>query len=281
MSASAFPAGPAEERRFFDSAACSLYGALYRGVRPGAPLVLFCNAFAENYSEWRAEVIGARMIAERGYPAFSYHPRAHGDSTGNPEEMTFEGLVDDAMAAADHALRRSGASRLVWVGIRFGALVAAEAMRRRRDAVGLALWEPVITARDHFRKLMRHVLYYELSQGHRPSMTVDQMTERLDREGKVALLGFDLYRKFNQSVIEADLARNLENWRGPTLIAQFQRHSGLSRDHRGLKRILERRGAQVRAALFTSEPGSDSGGDPWLSPEDLARQMGEWLDGLG
>jgi len=39
--------------------------------------------------------------------------------------VTFEGLVEDALAAAEYARRVSGASEVVWVAVRFGALVAA------------------------------------------------------------------------------------------------------------------------------------------------------------
>lgn len=113
--------------------------------------------------------------------------------------MTFEGLIEDAVNAAAWARNRSGASQIVWVGIRFGALVAAHAIRRTADSIGLALWEPVLSARDYFLKSMRHVMYYEMSQGDRPSLTVDQMSERLKREGKISVLGFDLYRKFFES----------------------------------------------------------------------------------
>ena len=115
------------------------------------------------------------------------------------EDVTFEDLIDDAVNAATYARARSGASQIVWVGIRFGALVAAHAIRRIADSTALALWEPALSARDYLLKSMRHVIYYELSLGERPSLTVDQMSERLKREGKISLLGFDLYRKFFES----------------------------------------------------------------------------------
>jgi uncharacterized protein len=136
--------GLTEERVFFEASGRPLYGVLRRGLRPDAPLVLFCNSFAADHdAKWRAEVVGSRAAAERGYVTFSYHPRGHGDSAGNFAEVTFEGLLEDAQSAARCALQMAGASRIVWVGIRFGALVAAEAARQRKDAVALAFWEPI------------------------------------------------------------------------------------------------------------------------------------------
>jgi pimeloyl-ACP methyl ester carboxylesterase len=265
-----------QDRRYFESDGRPLYSVRHRGEKCGAPLVVFCNSFTENHWEWRAEVIAAEILAARGYPTFSYHPRAHGDSAGDLADVTFEGLIDDAVNAATYSRDRCNASRIVWVGIRFGALVAAEAMRRLGDSIGLALWEPVQSARDYFRKSMRHVMYYEVSQGDRPSMMVDQMIERLARGGKIALLGFDLHRRFFESADNADLLRTLEHWRGPTLIAQFQKHSLLSRENRQLRETLMRRGLSVRTALHREAGGRD----PWWTPEGIAHQMGDWLDEL-
>ena len=265
-----------EERRYFDSDGRPLYGVMYRAERPGAPIVLFSNSFSENHCEARAEAIAARIIAAKGYSAFLYHPRAHGDSTGDLEDVTFEGLIEDAVNAATYARNRSGASQIVWVGIRFGALVAAHAIRRVADSTGLALWEPVLSARDYFTKSMRHVIYYEMSQGDRPSLTVDQMSERLKREGKISVLGFDLHRKFFESAEQLELLDALQPWRGPTLIAQFQKHSRLSREHNRLLETLAGRGLSVRAVLHRGPDGIDS----WWTPEGIARQTGDWLDEL-
>ncbi len=264
-----------EERRYFESDGRPLYGVMHR-ARRGALLVVFCNSFSENHCEGRAEAIAARIVAANGYSAFLYHPRAHGDSAGDLEDVTFEGLIEDAVNAATYARSRCDAPQIVWVGVRFGALVAAHAIRRITDSIGLALWEPVLSARDYFLKSMRHVMYYEMSQGERPSLTVDQMSERLKREGKISVLGFDLYRKFFESAQGVDLLDALQPWRGPTLIAQFQKHSRLSREHNRLRETLVRRGLSVRALLHRGPGGSD----PWWTPEAIARQTGDWLDEL-
>lgn len=265
-----------EERRYFESDGRPLYAVMHRAERASAPLVLFCNSFSENHCEGRAEAIAARIVAANGYSAFLYHPRAHGDSAGDLEDVTFEDLIDDAVNAATYARSRSDGSQIVWVGIRFGALVAAHAIRRIDGSAGLALWEPVLSAREYFLKAMRHVMYSEIAQGDRPPLTVDQMKERLMREGKISVLGFDIYRKFFESAQEAELLDALQGWRGPTLIAQFQNHSRLSREHNRLRETLVRRGVSVRAVLHRESEGSD----PWWTPEEIARQTGEWLDGL-
>ncbi len=272
---------PREERGFFDSAGCPLYGVLRRGSRPGGPLVLFCNAFAQDLAvNWRQEILAARELTARGYPTFSYHPRAHGDSAGNFDDLTLDGLVADALAAADHALAAIGASRVVWNGIRFGALVAAEAMSRRADTIGLSLWEPIHSAGQYLRSLMRGVLFREVARGNQPALTVDQMVEQVEREGSADALQTEIYRTFYRSAIAADLAHSLETWHGPTMLVQIRKRPTLAAEHQRLKESLERRGAEVRTAFVNEDPPWDIGDDGGWDPRELARQTGEWLDGL-
>jgi pimeloyl-ACP methyl ester carboxylesterase len=269
------------ERHFFRSGEHSIYASSRAGARTDAPLILFCNGFAQDHVfNWRAEVLGARTLAERGYPTFSYHPRAHGDSSGDFESLTFLDLVADARAAAAEGLRRTGASRVVWVGIRFGALVAAAALLGRRDTAALALWEPTSRAQDYFRMMMRRVLFFELSRGRRSSLTVEKMVAELGGGRSVALLGFDLHAAFYRSALEVDLLKDLESWRGPTLIAQIQRRKELAREHLRIKTALEGRGAKVFATLIDEEPNWDNGFEATWTLEGLSQRMGEWLDGI-
>jgi pimeloyl-ACP methyl ester carboxylesterase len=267
-----------EERFFFESDSRPLYAVLRRGSRANAPAVIFCNCLSENYWEWRAESVAAQMLAQAGYTTLSFHPRAHGDSAGDPADMTIDGLVDDALAASDLVRSRSGAAQVAWVGIRFGAIVAAGAIARSSAAAAFALWEPVVEPTDYFAKLMRHVLYYELSQGMRPSVTVEEMRGRLEQEGRVPVLTFDLYRKFTASASDLDLPGLLENWRGPAFLSQFQAHSKLSRENFRLKEILESRGIRVTAA---AESQASAQRDSWQHPESRIDHLRNWLDGLG
>jgi len=273
---------PDEDRHFFASAGHALYGVLRPGTRPNAPLIMFCNSFAADQdAKWRAEVIGAREATARGFTTFSYHPRGHGDSSGNFASITFDDLVDDALNAAQHALERSGANRLICVGIRFGALVAAELIRRRGDVSALALWEPIHAARGYFRELMRQNLYREMAQRARPSVNVDEMMERLLPATSITVPGFQLYGRFSSSAIGKELMQSLETWRGPTLLAQFRKRTELTRENLRLRRMLQRRGIRVAAVVVREKPIYNGRDDPWLSAGQLIESTSEWFDGLG
>ena len=272
---------PSDQRLFFCSANQRLYGAFHPAERPGnKPLVVFCNSFgAGHFVTVRMEALAARMVARRGYPAFRYHPRGHGDSTGNFSDVTFEGLVEDALSAAEYARRVSGAAEVVWVAVRFGALVAAEAIRRRDYTAALALWEPVHRARDYFRSLLRRVLFHETANGRRPDVTVDELLLRLEREECVALPGSWLHHAIYRSAIDSDLAGSLESWRGPSFLAQIQRRPQLSSDNAALVASLERCGSKLAFASIADQPDWDGIDSRWNSDALLGETAG-WLDGL-
>ena len=118
----------AETPLFFECAGRPLYAVHYpaRTARPGAPLLVVCHSLGvEQLTVYRSEVQAARAAAEAGVPAFHHHARGHGDSAGDFADVTFEGLVEDALGAAREGLERSPARGVAWLGVRFGALVAA------------------------------------------------------------------------------------------------------------------------------------------------------------
>ncbi|HJU10263.1 MAG TPA: hypothetical protein VJ728_05270 [Candidatus Binataceae bacterium] len=280
-------AGSTGEIPFFFAAGRPLYGAFHPtdGSHSQNPVVVFCHAVGtEHMLTQRIEVLGARAVATVGFPAFRYNARAHGDSAGNPRDLTFEDLVTDACAAADMARELSGASRVIWVGLRFGCLIAAEAIRRRGDASALALWEPLHTGMDYFRSLVRATLFTQIAKGKRPGATADDMLKQLERDGELAVVGAFVYRAFYQSARDADLARSLQDWRGDTLIAQVQSRRQFSANNERLRSTLEQRegGGKVAAVLVTQEPAWSMlpiARPQWTS-DALLTATKEWLHGL-
>ena len=278
------PVNLSEQPLWFSSrGGVPLYGVFHRAQTDdeAAAVVLFCHSLGlDHLVSWRMEVLAARAIAAHGYPAFSYHARGHGDSAGSFADVTFETLVTDALEAAEQARQLSGASRIVWIAIRFGALVASTAMRRRDDAAGLALWEPVHRGADHFRALMRRLLFFEVANGRRPALTVDGMIERLGREGEIPLAAEWLHERLYRSAIAADLTRNLDGWHGPTMLAQVQKRELLSTDNTALLESLERMGARVTPIAVVEQPTWENPAEPWWTSARLVEETKGWLDGV-
>ena len=265
---------------FFEHAGRPLFAVHHAPApgRPESPLVVACHSLGvEHLTVYRNEVLAARAAAAAGYPVIRYHSRGHGDSAGDFADVTLEGLVEDALAAAREGLRRSGDRDVVWLGVRFGALVAARALARGPGARGLALWEPVHDPDDYFRGLLRGLLYSKVAKGERPGETADQLLERVMREGRVDVHGYYLYRTLVASAAGADLERGLEAWRGPTLIAQIQARPRLAPAHARLVAALEHRGVVPTVIRVGEEPGWHFIANPaWESP-GLVQGTAEWL----
>jgi pimeloyl-ACP methyl ester carboxylesterase len=270
---------------FFTSAGRPLYGAFHPAdVAPAKDGVLiFCHSLGiEHMVTQRMEVLGARAAAKAGFAAFRYNARAHGDSAGDLQDVTLADLVDDACAAADYARQLSGASRIVWVGVRFGCHIAAEAMARRNDAAALALWEPLHRGDDYFRMATRALLFCLVSQGKRPKGTVDDLLKRLEADGVLPIVGTYIHRLLYRTAREADLGRSLQKWGRDTLIAQVQSRPTLSTSNERLRSEIEQRGGKVTVALTSQEPAWSMlplVRPQWTSDVLLAATT-EWLHGL-
>jgi len=232
----------------------------------------------------RIEATLARVAARAGFAAFRYNSRAHGDSAGEPRELTFADLVEDACAAAQTARELSGASRIIWLGLRLGCIVAGEAMCRREDAAGLALWEPIHRGGDYFRSLLRATFFAHVAKGRRPGGTVDGMLDQIKRDGELPVIGGFINRALYDSTCGLDLLQSLQNWHGPTLIAQLQRKHKLSDDNEQLRSAIcqTKDGGNVSVVMIAQEP-------PWnmmpiVKPQwmsnELLKSTKDWLDGL-
>jgi pimeloyl-ACP methyl ester carboxylesterase len=270
---------------FFTSASQALYGVLCAPEAGDCKdrVVIFAHSLGiEHMVSQRMEVLGARAAAQAGFAAFRYDSRAHGDSAGDAEEVMFTDLVDDACAAADYARQRSGAARIIWVGVRFGALIAAAAIARRNDAAALALWEPLHQGGDYFRIALRTMQFCQVAQGKRSGATVDDLLKRLETQSTLPVVGTYLYRALYQSAREHSLGQLLQHWNGNTLIAQVQSRPKLAASNEALRSAIEQRGGSVKVTLVSQEPSWNMlpvVRPQWTSGPLLAATK-EWLDGM-
>jgi pimeloyl-ACP methyl ester carboxylesterase len=241
----------------FVSSGRPLYGVFHPAATAGHKdrVLVFCHSLGvEHMVTQRIETLGARAAASAGFAVFRFDARAHGDSAGDLEEVTLTDLVDDACAAADYARELSGASGIIWVGVRFGCFIAAEAIARRDDAAALALWEPLHQGDDYFNAALRAMFVCEVAAGKRPRATIDDLLTRLRRGGLLPVVGGFIYHSLYQSTHAADLSCSLQSWGGHTLIAQVQRRPVLSAKNELLRSEIQQRGGRVTFALIGQEP---------------------------
>ena len=268
---------------FFTSGDRPIYGVHHapRVSRRDAPVLIHCHSLGvEQLTVYRTEVLLARAAATLGFPVFRWHARGHGDSAGDFADVTLDRMTEDALAAATEARARSGASRIAWLGVRFGALVAARAALAAPGSAALALWEPVHKGLDYFRAHLRGWLFSEVAAGRRPGATVDQLMESVLSGGQRDVHGYHLHRAIVESARDESLGARLEGWSRPTFIAQIEGRLRLTPANDALATSLRGRGVPVSALVMSEEPGWQFISNPaWESPA-LVRQTTEWLDAL-
>lgn len=251
--------------------------------RPSTPVVVHVHGLGvEQITLYRQEVLAARAAAANGFPVLRYHARGHGDSAGASADVTLASLVEDARAAADEAKRRTGRSRVLWLGVRMGALVAAlagGAGSGREDAAGFVLWEPVARPAEFFRQQLRMMLFSQVAGGKKPDATVDQLLARLASEGALDVLGYTLHRSLVESFEGANLLDALAGAHTPVCVAQVQTRAKLAPAHAQLVEALEGTG-HVATALVQTEPGYQLMSNPAWQSDRLTRVTVEWLDAL-
>jgi dienelactone hydrolase len=94
------------------------------------------------------------QLAAAGVPALRFDYPSSGDSCDVPDgEEPLAAWRDSVHIAADWLRAQTGASHLAIIGLRFGALLAAEAAAIRTDVTALALLAPVLSGRSYVREL--------------------------------------------------------------------------------------------------------------------------------
>ena len=142
------------------------------------------------------------------------------------------------------------------------------------------MWEPVHRPPDYFRGMLRGMLFSQVAEGRKPDADVDQLLERLAREGSLDVHGYYLHRAIAESAREADLPALLEGWSGPTLIAQIAGRPRLSPPNTALAAAIGARGGAVDTLCVPEEPGWHFIQNPAWENEALVRRTAEWLDSI-
>lgn len=267
----------------FESGERPCYAVLHPAARarPGAPVVVHVHGLGvEQLTLYRQEVLVARAAAALGFPVMRYHSRGHGDSAGDTAEVTLRSLIEDACAAADEAKRRTAATRVVWLGVRFGALVAAMAGASRADTAGIVLWEPVLQPIEFFRSQLRFLLFSRIAGGVRPDSTADQLLAQAREGGEVDVNGYLLHRAILESSDGASLSATMAEWRAPVLLAQVQQRARLAPGFEALATALRERDVPLSIAQVREEPGYQNISNPAWECPPLTRAVTEWLDAL-
>jgi hypothetical protein len=159
---------------------------------PTAGVVIASSLYTDKARLYRAEVSLARRLAIAGFAVQRFDYRSFGHSDGETGDTTIERMTEDLETARRNVEVSAGTSDVLFVGVRFGALLSAGTNMTFSRAV---LWDPVLDGPSYFRHAFRAHMVGRLSR------TGTDMTPQaqLTATGQANVLGFTVSRRLVES----------------------------------------------------------------------------------
>jgi pimeloyl-ACP methyl ester carboxylesterase len=137
-----------------------LFG-MYHAPAPceGPPRALvLCNSWGPDYIYSHRTVRQAAIqLAAAGFHVLRFDYFGTGDSAGELTEANLAMWEEDIHSAINEVLQMSGASRVLLIGLRLGALLAGRVAESESSKVGqLMLWDPVVSGSAFLDELFRN-----------------------------------------------------------------------------------------------------------------------------
>lgn len=138
----------------------------------------------------------AFRLSRSGVPTLRFDYFGWGDSAGDDTDATLTRWEADINTAIEEVKRRSGATRVVLIGLRLGATLALQVANHRQDVAGVVLWEPVNKGSDYLQ---------EMEEAHRSKLNyflADPVYTSDLTEGMTEILGFVLSATMRKQIQE-------------------------------------------------------------------------------
>jgi pimeloyl-ACP methyl ester carboxylesterase len=152
--ASATTRRPVERHTMRPAVIGDCHGWLHESHAPSDTGIVICTGIAhDKLAAHHGFRQAAEAFAAAGYPTLRFDYPGTGDSRDADANDHWTVWEQSIAAAIDWLRERSGARRIVLVGLQIGAALAACAAQRRNDIVGLAMLEPVLRGSALVRQL--------------------------------------------------------------------------------------------------------------------------------
>lgn len=209
---------------------------------PCAVTVMCPGLYAEQLTNYRAEVLLARALSKAGVATVRFQYRGTGNSDDAPEDHpTFATMLEDAKQAEAWAVELSASQVTDFIGLRLGALVAASCVAEH-PGVGLCAIEPVLDGKSWFRGLSRARRTAALRLGKPPGPDEQQDLEQL---GEFDAFGFQVSWLTISSVRDLNLETELGQLPRPVMLVQMAVNSELRADYAACAERLRSLGSRV------------------------------------
>ncbi|MSQ50355.1 MAG: hypothetical protein EXR28_00560 [Betaproteobacteria bacterium] len=140
------------------------------GAKQAMECVVLCNPYGrEAIRCHRLFKILADRLSRGGLHVLRFDLFGTGDSDGGDLDGGIDAWIDDLLRADEEVARRSGCSRVSWVGLRLGTSIAAIASEKIAGAPKrLVLWDPVTDGASYLAELANsHISAAKVAYGSR------------------------------------------------------------------------------------------------------------------
>jgi len=188
---------------FFGSSSQPLYGVYHpQSAQPmKKEAILLCPPFGQEYMRsHRAFRQLAMLLARQGFPVMRFDYRGTGDSSGDIEDVTLAGWLEDIEVAIEELQETAGVERINVVGLRLGALLASAALSRmasdnKSSGINkLILWDPINSGEAYDRELQEEMVKEGASA-----------CNLIDENGTLHFNGFPLVKSMRDDLSSMDL----------------------------------------------------------------------------
>jgi pimeloyl-ACP methyl ester carboxylesterase len=267
-------------RTQFFGTANQLFGIMNLPSGPPSSGVVICSPFgSEHIRNYRNQFLLAAKLSERGMAVHRFDYAGTGLSEGEPSRVTFDGIVDDAIRAAERLAEVAQISQLAFVGLRLGGLVAAFAASRVPGAP-VVLWQPCVDGGTFFREILRW-----LPAEDRIGVDVSDrgLLEAVSDRGSVEVFGFPVFAGTWESARGRSLEESLDGQRR-VLLVQIGRREELRHEFAEVLEAWRSRGVEVESHVEVASPwwipsARLDEGEVFSGHKELIRRTEAWLAG--
>lgn len=248
-------AGVREDIEFIGAGPERIFSTLHTPTDQTKGAVLLCSSIlAELLSGYQEEVWLCRLLAEQGFAVRRFHYRGTGHSDGESEDITYEGLVEDARVVADHLRTETGLDRIGVIGTRVGAVVGASIVSGQ-PGMPLALIQPVLDLEKLFKEMGRaRKISLMNEEGRSPEEgPPEDMFAVLERERSVDVLGYTLTEPIYRSLKSHKLTDELGPSARPIQLIEVAKRKTISPEYQRFLDDIAAKGFDTDGKLVPDE----------------------------
>lgn len=238
---------------FFKNESYYLFGVLHKAkkeIKNEARIgIIFCAPFAEEkLISHRVFVNQARMLANNGFYCFRFDYMGHGDSEGKFEDATVETRISDILSAINFFKTEKNISKIILLGLRFGATLTILAQNRIAQIDSLILINPILNGKDYIDQVLRTNLTLQMVTYKKILKTRDQLIEEILAGKPANIDGYLLSKDMYEQMCQISLLENLTVSINKLLIIQIS-----DRDDKPIEKNLQKFSHQIESLVKNSK----------------------------